>query len=43
MSLRAGNFDVYALSLKDGAERPLTEDPAADGFPEWRRGNLGAG
>lgn len=42
MSLRQGNFDVYVRSLKSGLERRLTSDPAVDGFPEWRQGNLAA-
>jgi TolB protein len=39
MSQRAGNFDVYALSLRTREERRLTTDSAVDGFPEWRQGS----
>ncbi len=35
VSLRAGNADIYVLTLADGSLRQLTDDPAGDWRPAW--------
>ena len=34
-SNKAGNYDIWVLSLRDGKQKHLTRHPAYDGEPTW--------